>query len=292
MSALVIPNNLADGQPAAAAPLMANLNAIESWVNSNVLRRDGTVAMLAPLTLSGAPVSDNHAARKKYVDDMVWDTASIANDAVKTAKIEDGAVTAAKLLQEVGSQAVTTDTIRANAVTQAKMAAGAVGTNQIINGAVTSEKILANAVTHVERLRGARFEAINTGTNQTVTSGSDDRVKMGNTILDTFVGGMVVSDADRIFRVPAGYEGDYSIVFRLTLSGDSPDPTSLFGSNVIINNGTRDYRLPFANGFKTDLTWSAIVALNSSTGCTVSIGNGTAATFTITAARIEIRQLS
>ena len=36
--------------------------------------KDGSVAMTAALTLSGAPTSDLHASTKKYVDDKTWDS--------------------------------------------------------------------------------------------------------------------------------------------------------------------------------------------------------------------------
>ena len=40
----------------------------------NKIDKDGSVAMTAALTLSGAPTSDLHASTKKYVDDKTWDS--------------------------------------------------------------------------------------------------------------------------------------------------------------------------------------------------------------------------
>lgn len=57
--------------PADATDVEFNFNLIEQNLRSEVINRDGSVAMVAPLLLSGPPTQDNHAANKAYVDDLI-----------------------------------------------------------------------------------------------------------------------------------------------------------------------------------------------------------------------------
>jgi len=107
----------------------------QTLTNSKVSKSGDT--MTGALTLPGAdPSSDNHATRKRYVDQQIAvavssgtpggpiDTANISDAAVTTNKIADDAVTAAKLADsatEDSDRAVTTDHIRDNAVTGDKL---------------------------------------------------------------------------------------------------------------------------------------------------------------------------
>ena len=69
MPDLVIPNVHVAGTLAEADDVNGNMDAIESWVNTNTIRADGTVALTAPLT---GPATDgasaNSLTRKGYVD--------------------------------------------------------------------------------------------------------------------------------------------------------------------------------------------------------------------------------
>jgi microcystin-dependent protein len=70
MTALVLPHVLANGIAADGANLEANFTAIETHVNTEMINRDGSVAMTGALTLV-APSSASHAARKQDVDGAV-----------------------------------------------------------------------------------------------------------------------------------------------------------------------------------------------------------------------------
>jgi microcystin-dependent protein len=65
---LILPNDILNNTPADAAPVEENYNYIQQYVNTNVILRDGSVAMTGQLTLVGDPVSDDDAARKAYID--------------------------------------------------------------------------------------------------------------------------------------------------------------------------------------------------------------------------------
>lgn len=62
MTTLSIPNSLANGQAGDASKVKANFDAVASHVNTEMINRDGSVAMAQPLSLV-APVSASHAAR-------------------------------------------------------------------------------------------------------------------------------------------------------------------------------------------------------------------------------------
>lgn len=66
--ALSLPNDFVNGQVADAVPVQNNYELIESYINAEVITRDGLTEMQAPLTLVGNPTQDNHAANKDYVD--------------------------------------------------------------------------------------------------------------------------------------------------------------------------------------------------------------------------------
>ena len=68
LMALIIPNSIDNDTPADAAELQQNFTTIQTYVNTNLLHRDGSVALTPPLLLPGDPTQDNHAANKGYVD--------------------------------------------------------------------------------------------------------------------------------------------------------------------------------------------------------------------------------
>jgi hypothetical protein len=63
--------DILNGDPGDATDVEFNFNTIETHIDNELIARDGTVSMSAALVLSGTPTLDNHAARKKYVDDQI-----------------------------------------------------------------------------------------------------------------------------------------------------------------------------------------------------------------------------
>lgn len=57
--------------PANAIDVDWNFGVVEQHVNTEVIARDGSVAMTSPLSLSGLPTAPQHAASKAYVDQGV-----------------------------------------------------------------------------------------------------------------------------------------------------------------------------------------------------------------------------
>lgn len=69
MANLNVPNDIEVDTNADAAELQQNFNAIQNYVNAEVIHRTGEVAMTAPLLLPAqSPTAPNQAARKAYVD--------------------------------------------------------------------------------------------------------------------------------------------------------------------------------------------------------------------------------
>lgn len=68
---LILPNEIVNDTPADAIPVDTNYKTIEQYVNTNLVDRNGSVAMTGQLTLVGDPLSDNHAVRKAYVDALL-----------------------------------------------------------------------------------------------------------------------------------------------------------------------------------------------------------------------------
>lgn len=65
---LTLPYNIVNDTPADAVQVDSNYDVIADFTNSQVINRDGTVSMDAPLLLKGDPTEKNHAANKGYVD--------------------------------------------------------------------------------------------------------------------------------------------------------------------------------------------------------------------------------
>ena len=71
MPTLDVPNTFNNNTTADATEVNANFTEIESFVNTNVIQKDGSVAFTAVPTGPGTdPTSDNHLARKAYVDEF------------------------------------------------------------------------------------------------------------------------------------------------------------------------------------------------------------------------------
>lgn len=95
MPTLSIPHTIANTQTSDASKIMANYQAIVDWANNNAVHLDGSKQLTALLSLVGLdPTQDNHAARKKYVDDR--EAAAIATAAADATSKADAAETAAK----------------------------------------------------------------------------------------------------------------------------------------------------------------------------------------------------
>lgn len=74
----------------------ANFDDIVSFINNNLIHKDGTRAMEAHLSLLAAnPVSDNQAARKAYVDSQVASASGSATNAQNAANAAQGSANTA-----------------------------------------------------------------------------------------------------------------------------------------------------------------------------------------------------
>ena len=71
MAALLLPNTIDNFTPADGAEVQQNFAGVQAHINTNLIARDGTVAMAAPLLLVGDPTLANHAANKDYVDNLL-----------------------------------------------------------------------------------------------------------------------------------------------------------------------------------------------------------------------------
>jgi microcystin-dependent protein len=71
MTAMPPLRDILNNTPADAINVDFNFNTIESHIGSELINRDGSVAMTGPLSLSGPPTAVQHAATKAYVDSNV-----------------------------------------------------------------------------------------------------------------------------------------------------------------------------------------------------------------------------
>ena len=65
---LLLPNTIDRDTTADAVEVEQNFSVAQQYVNTNVITRDGSVAMTNPLLLAGDPTQPNQAANKGYVD--------------------------------------------------------------------------------------------------------------------------------------------------------------------------------------------------------------------------------
>lgn len=68
MTAMPPLRDILNNTPADAVNVDFNFNTLEAHVGSELVNRDGSVAMTGPLSLSGPPTAPQHAATKAYVD--------------------------------------------------------------------------------------------------------------------------------------------------------------------------------------------------------------------------------
>ena len=71
MATLTYTYSFTNGTAANAVEVNNNFNAASNFVNTELVNRDGSVAMTGGLTLPGDPSSPSQAARKQYVDNAV-----------------------------------------------------------------------------------------------------------------------------------------------------------------------------------------------------------------------------
>jgi microcystin-dependent protein len=71
MTAMPPLRDILNNTPADAINVDFNFNTIEAHIGSELINRDGSVAMTGPLSLPGAPTAAQHAATKAYVDSQV-----------------------------------------------------------------------------------------------------------------------------------------------------------------------------------------------------------------------------
>ena len=71
MTGFNYPNDITKDTPAIAAEVQGNFDAVLQFILDNMIQRDGTVTMTAPLNLFAAPTVANHAANKAYVDGIM-----------------------------------------------------------------------------------------------------------------------------------------------------------------------------------------------------------------------------
>lgn len=71
MPTLLLPNTIEIDTTADAVEVEQNYSVIQQWINSQLINRDGAVAMTGQLQLVGDPLSDRHAATKGYVDALL-----------------------------------------------------------------------------------------------------------------------------------------------------------------------------------------------------------------------------
>lgn len=71
MTSLNVPNSITNGTIADATDVQQNFDAVETHVNTEVINRDGSIAMTGELLLPSNPTSNLAAATKSYVDGEV-----------------------------------------------------------------------------------------------------------------------------------------------------------------------------------------------------------------------------
>ena len=71
MTGFNYPNDITKDTPAIAAEVQGNFDAVLQFILNEMVQRDGTVTMTAPLNLFAAPTVANHAANKAYVDGIM-----------------------------------------------------------------------------------------------------------------------------------------------------------------------------------------------------------------------------
>lgn len=71
MTALPTLRDIVNDTPADAVDVQYNFQALQTFINANLINADGSVSMTGQLTLVGTPTTDNQAASKAYVDSRI-----------------------------------------------------------------------------------------------------------------------------------------------------------------------------------------------------------------------------
>jgi len=71
MTAMPPLRDILNNTPADAVNVDFNFNTVEAHIGSELINRDGSVAMTGPLSLSGPPTAPQHAVTKQYADTSV-----------------------------------------------------------------------------------------------------------------------------------------------------------------------------------------------------------------------------
>lgn len=273
MSTLNVPNTIANGDALDATPLQANLDAIETYVNGEVIVRDGVKAMTGPLTLSGSPTVGSHAASKAYVDTAVAGAVAgvMPDNSVTTAKLADGAVTAAKI-----APGVLNFTVADASITSAKLAADAVTNPKIADGVVTGVKIADATITMEKLLAGPRCILERTNTT-TISAGNTVAINWPTEIADDDA--MHGGSSSVVTAVKAGV---YSVQFKLRGIEDQ--------GIIIVDAGGQTWRVPTERGILA-YTFSFTFGLAVSDTVQVSYFNGKSTSVSILEGRFEMRWL-
>lgn len=145
MTSLNVPNTVVNGTIADATDVQGNFDAIESHVNTEMVNRDGSVAMTGELLLPSNPTSNLGAATKSYVDGEVTTLETALDTRVTALENTDidveltGNVTGSGTVTNLGDVSFAT-TIADDAVTSVKIA----------DDAVTGAKIADNSVAYAQ----------------------------------------------------------------------------------------------------------------------------------------------
>lgn len=110
MTSLNIPNSITNGTVADATDVQQNFDAIETHVNTEVVNRDGSIAMTGELLLPSNPTSNLAASTKSYVDgkDSAMDTRVAALEGKDIVVTLTGDVTGSGTITNLGDVSFTT----------------------------------------------------------------------------------------------------------------------------------------------------------------------------------------
>lgn len=176
---LSVTNDFTGGSPAVADDVDQNFSDIVSFVNTNMVHKDGTVAFTGvPSGPATNPSTDNQFARKRYVDDAI-DTDVTAHETnfhgtedITETMLATGSVTNTKL----GDLAVTAAKIDANAVETAKIKDANVTYDKLQNAVWAT-----GACTHLSLTAASRYQCTfsrDTGASSDIMSASDNAMSI------------------------------------------------------------------------------------------------------------------
>lgn len=256
---LSIPNTLANNTNADATKVQQNFDEIATYVNTNVVLKDASVAFTAvPSGPAANPTTDNQLARKKYVDDSIaavnlsvggdlsgtTSNAQIVANAVGTTEIAATAVTTAK----IADAAITEGKIATDAVTAAKIAAGAVGTSELASSAVTNVKVASGSFSNIQNIAASLpcGRATSAAAQSLPSSASWQNVTLGFEVYDPEGMHSTSSNSQRITAAQAGFY-QFNAYVRFTGTG----------AGAVL--GSRGLRLVH---YLANATLNSIVALN------------------------------